>query len=1128
MKLTFITLFLSTTGMFASVNSQNTRVNIHVNNANTQIVLNEIEKQTDYLFVYDTKEIDLNRKVSVEAQNKTVADVLSSVFTQTDISYAMEGNNIMLMRKNTSVTQQSNRRITGVVKDAIGEPIIGANIVEKGTTNGIITDINGNFSLMVSENAILQISYIGYQTQEIPTKGQTNIQITMKDDAQALDDVVVIGYGTQRKKDVAGSISSISTKDLSIQSSGNIQNLLQGRLSGVSVTTSGVAGDAPAIRIRGVGTLNNNSPLYVIDGFPTKSEIASQINPSSIESVQVLKDASSASIYGSQAANGVILITTKQGKEGKPTVDVKVNVGVQLPTNLPEMLNSQQYGEVLWNAMRNAGLTPQHDQYGNGATPVIPDYILPAGAMEGHVDLSTYNTAENQFMRANKIGTNWADEVYRPAPTTNIDISAQGGGNGSKYFLSANYYKQEALVKWAGYDRFSLRANSQFKILSFATLGSNLSATYSKYKGSKSDHEAVRMAPLIPVYDVEGNWAGTKANGLGDSKNPVAQLYNQRENYNDNLNLLGNLYLDINFLKYFQFKTNVGVNVEDSGSKEFNPKTYWNKGDANTLVNSLKEARGRKSELVWNNTLTFTKKFRETHNLNVLLGTEAISSKIENLSAYRSNFIIEDPDYRYLDAGESNKDNTGNANEYALFSLFARVNYQYKDKYYLGAIIRRDGSSRFGANHRYGYFPGVNAAWRLTEENFMKGQDILSDLKIRASYGLTGNQDIDNYAFASMYYTNISTSSYPIAGDPNSVTQGISKESIGNPDLKWETTTQTNIGIDAGLFNNKLNLSFDFYHKYTTDILQRITYPSTGGVASAPFMNIGEMQNQGWEIGINYNVRTGQVQHGFSLNLSDSYNKVLKFPGHEQITKVDELERIIREGVPLNSYYGYKTYGYFQSYEEIEASAIPVGGKVQPGDVKFVDRNNDGVIDSKDRFILGNAFPRYTFGFTYNLSWKGLDFSMFWQGVGKRDMMLRGELIEPFHENYSYNIFKHQLDFWTPTNTDATWPRLAAPGSDSNKNNYKTGSDMQILDGKYMRLKNLVIGYTLPKSWSKKVGMEKLRVYVSGENLLTFSNNSFIDPESTEFDSKMSAGGANSGRSYPTSRYYGFGIDVEF
>ena len=329
--------------------------------------------------------------------------------------------------------------------------------------------------------------------------------------------------------------------------------------------------------------------------------------------------------------------------------------------------------------------------------------------------------------------------------------------------------------------------------------------------------------------------------------------------------------------------------------------------------------------------------------------------------------------------------------------------------------------------------------------------------------------------------------------------------------MTWEKTKTFNIGVDASFFNNQLNLTFDYFYKRTTDILMKPIVPTVFGT-DMPMDNIGEMQNQGWEIGINYNIRTGQVQHGFSLNLSDSYNKVLKFPGHEQITKVNELERIIREGVPLNSYYGYKTDGYFQSYEEVEASAIPVGGKVQPGDVKFVDRNNDGVIDSKDRFILGNAFPRYTFGFTYNLSWKGLDFSMFWQGVGKRDMMLRGELIEPFHENYSYNIFKHQLDFWTPTNTDATWPRLAAPGSDSNKNNYRTGSDMQILDGKYMRLKNLVIGYTLPKSWSKKVGMEKLRVYVSGENLLTFSNNSFIDPESTEFDSKMSAGGANSGR----------------
>lgn len=1121
MKLTFISLLISTTGMFASVNSQNTRVNIHVNNANTQIVLNEIEKQTDYLFVYDTKDVDLNRKVSIEAQDKTVADVLSSIFTQTDISYAMEGNNIMLMRKSSSVTQKSDRRISGVVKDAIGEPVIGANIVEKGTTNGIITDINGNFNLIVSDNAILQISYIGYQTQEIPTKGQTNIQIVMKDDAQALDDIVVIGYGTQRKKDVAGSISSLSTKDLSIQSSGNIQNLLQGRLSGVSVTTSGVAGEAPAIRIRGVGTLNNNSPLYVIDGFPTKSEIASQINPSSIESVQVLKDASSASIYGSQAANGVILITTKQGKEGKPTVDVKVNVGVQLPTNLPKMLNSQQYGDVLWNAMRNAGLTPQHDQYGNGATPVIPDYILPARAMEGQVDLSTYNTAENQYMRANRIGTDWADEVYRPAQTTNVDISAQGGGNGSKYFLSANYYKQDALVKWAGYDRFSLRANSQFKILSFATLGSNLSATYSKYKGGKTDNEAVRMAPLIPVYDIEGNWAGTKANGLGDSKNPVAELYNQRENYNDNLNLLGNLYLDVNFLKYFQFRTNVGVNVEDSGSKEFRPQTYWNKGDANTLVNSLKEVRGRKSEIVWNNTLTFTKKIRDAHNLNVLLGTEAISSRTENLSAYRSNFIIEDPDYRYLDAGESNKDNTGNAYDYALFSLFARVNYQYKDKYYLGAIIRRDGSSRFGENHRYGYFPGVNAAWRLTEENFMKGQDILSDLKIRASYGLTGNQDIDSYAFASMYYNNISTSSYPISGDPNSVTQGISKESIGNPDLKWETTTQANIGIDAGLFNNKLSLSLDFYHKYTTDILQRITYPATGGVASAPYMNIGEMLNNGYELNINFQNTTDYgFRYELGLILSGYHNEVKKLASDQFISNTYTRTEI---GHPISSFYGYVIDGIFQTQEEVDAHAEQADKAI--GRWKYKDVNNDKTIDDQDRTYIGNPHPDFEYSLSSRFYYKNFDLSLYIQGSYGNDICFAskgGRDGLDFWGDY-FNKSTRILDTWTPENRNAKLPEINIlnPNDEAGK-----VSSYLIEDGSYIRLKQLEVGYTLPKQLLAKIGLQQCRVYLNAENLLTLTKYNNIDPEVKNNDDKNI--GIDYMNNMPLARVFSVGFNLSF
>ena len=325
------------------------------------------------------------------------------------------------------------------------------------------------------------------------------------------------------------------------------------------------------------------------------------------------------------------------------------------------------------------------------------------------------------------------------------------------------------------------------------------------------------------------------------------------------------------------------------------------------------------------------------------------------------------------------------------------------------------------------------------------------------------------------------------------------------------------------------NVTFDYFYKRTSDILMKPLVPSVFGTDMA-MDNIGEMQNQGWDLSINYRLKTGAANHNFNFNLGDSWNEVLKYPGHERISQIEELSRITREGCPLESYYGYKMDGFFQSYEEIEASAIPVGGKVQPGDVKFVDRNEDGVIDSKDKFILGNAFPRLTFGFNYNVEWKGFDFGMFWQGVGKRDMMLRGELIEPFHANYSYNIYKHQLDFWTPTNTDARWPRLTAPGSTSNRNNYGNGqgSDLFLMDGKYLRLKNLQIGYTFPKTWSRKVGMEKARIYVNGQNLLTFSNNSFIDPESSEFDSKMGNSGANSGRNYPTLRYYGFGIDIEF
>jgi TonB-linked SusC/RagA family outer membrane protein len=938
---------------------------------------------------------------------------------------------------------------------------------------------------------------------------------------RSLDEVVVVGYGTQRKRDVAGSIASVSSKDLSIQSTGNIQNLFQGRLPGVSVTTSGVPGEAPTIRVRGIGTLSNNNPLYVIDGFPTKGDVVSQINPSNIESVQVLKDASSASIYGAQAANGVILITTKQGKEGKAEIDIKLNSGVQLPTNLPKVLNSQQYGEVLWNAMKNAGLTPSHAQYGNGATPIIPDYIVPAGASEGSFDLNNYDQGSNQFMRANKTGTNWAKEVYRPAQTTNLDLGVRGGSSDAKYFLGANYYSQDALLKWAGYDRISLRGNSLFSFSEHVKLGSNMSAMYSKYNGGTSDASAVYNAPLIPVYDVQGNWAGTKANGLGDSVNPVASLYNQKDNYREGFNFLGNLFMEINFLKSFQFKTTVGANLDNRESKSFSPKTYWNKGDKNTLVNSLSVGREKRLETVWNNTLTYSNSFADSHNVNILLGSEALNYRNVYMSAYRTDFAVEDPDYRYLDGGEASKDNSEYGNEYALFSLFSRINYQYKDKYYLSGVLRRDGSSRFGKNHKYGYFPGVSAAWRISEESFMHDQNIVSDLKLRVSYGLNGNQDIGNYAFVSTYGTDIGHSSYPINGDVNSVTQGISKETIGNADIKWETTRQANVGIDASFLNNKLSVVLDLYHKYTSDILQQVAYPATGGVSTPPYVNIGEMQNNGFELNANYrNSANKDFSYDVGLILSAYKNKVKKLASDQFISNSYTRTEV---GYPISSFYGYIIDGIFQTQAEVDNHAEQTDKAI--GRWIYRDVNNDGVVNDNDRTYIGNPHPDFEYSLNSRLYYKNFDMNLYIQGTYGNDICFASKGSNSGTDFWSdyFNKSTRILDTWTTDNRDASLPEINIlnPNNEAGK-----VSTYLIEDGSYMRVKLLELGYTLPTVAIRKIGLKQLRVYVSAENLLTITRYNNMDPEVKNGDDLSI--GVDYVNNMPLARIFSLGASVTF
>lgn len=514
------------------------------------------------------------------------------------------------------------------------------------------------------------------------------------------------------------------------------------------------------------------------------------------------------------------------------------------------------------------------------------------------------------------------------------------------------------------------------------------------------------------------------------------------------------------------------------------------------------------------------------HNVSGLLGAtnESFTSTANEIRV----------DYPNEDLGTSSGDNSQitigggssvtpeHTTRTSITSVLGRAGYNYDEKYYAEFSFRYDGSSKFASKNRWGFFPSLSLGWRISAEPWMKSyQERVGDLKLRGSYGVLGNQTIgtyDRYTTYNMYSNIYAFDNQPVTG---------AGFTLGSEDLRWEKTRTLNLGLDATLLHNALVFSFDYYYKRTVDILMKPVVPSVFGTSQS-MANLGEVSNRGWEFSFTYHLNHGAWHHTFSGNIADTFNKLEKFPEGEQITGADEIYFIKRVGVPLGSYYGYKTDGMFKNYEEIEASALPVGVTVQPGDLKFIDRNGDGIIDSKDRYILGNAFPRYTFGFTYSVEWKGLDFSLFAQGVGKRDMMVRGELMEPFHSNYSYVIFKHQLDFWTPTNTDARYPRLSAPGSTSSANNFRQASDFYLLNGAYLRLKNITLGYTLPKSWSKAVGLDKVRAYVTGQNLLTFSHNSFVDPESSEFGNNMANNWSNSARNYPTLRYYGFGLDIEF
>ena len=1012
-----------------------------------------------------------------------------------------------------NTSQTKNTLVKGTVKDVSGEPLIGVSVSVKGKSGiGTITDINGNFSIQCDANDILVFSYIGYATLEFPVNGKSSLSISMKEDTKVLDEVIVVGYGTTTRKSAVGAVDQVKADMIENRPVANMTQALQGAAPNVIIQqrNHNPNDNKTNFNIRGISTLNDNSPLFVIDGLVADGESFNKLNPMDIENISILKDAGTAAIYGSRSSNGVVVVTTKKGKKNqRPVVRLSGMIGWENPDILFSPVAGYQNATLRNLAETNAGNAPKY----------TPDQIR---------DLAAHQNEESWFF----------DQIMRTAMQQNYNLSVSGGSEHSTYMISMGYYDQES--NYVGNDSFGVQRYNfrtslstelgRFKLTGILAYARNNSVSTT---GGSLEVDAART-PTYYYYKMKSADGRYLLNDILSEFNPLGQLEAGGRNKYRNNYINTNVSAEMKIIDGLKLKGVFGADIMNDTRFTRNHAVAYYSSEEATEPRPIKKENNKTSN--WNSNaylintqllLDYNKTFGK-HTVNGLVG-------LTNESYTQSSNEIEkkyvDPDLGIAtdettsEPGNiTGKTSVDDSNRTSITSFFGRAGYSYADRYYAEFSFRYDGASKFHKDYRWGFFPSVSLGWRPTEESFMEFyKEKIGDLKLRASYGVLGSQAIGTYDRFTVY--DVYDNSYAY----NNKTVSGAGFKLGLENLTWEKTQTFNIGVDASFLQNSLTVTFDYFHKRTNDILMKPLISSVFGT-EMPMANIGKMQNQGWDLSVNYRLKTGAFTHNFNFNLGDSWNKVLEFPGDEQITQVEELSRIIRVGVPLNSYYGYKMAGFFQSYDEIEASAIPVGAKVQPGDIKFVDRNDDGIIDSKDKFILGNAFPRYTFGFTYGLNWKGIDFSMFWQGVGKRDMMLRGELIEPYHANYSYTIYKHQLDFWTPTNTEARWPRLAAPGSDSNRNNYGNGngSDLFLLDGKYLRLKNLTIGYTLPKEWTKHLGMQKARLYINGQNLLTFSNNSFIDPESSEFDSKMSTSGANSGRSYPTLRYFGFGVDIEF
>lgn len=1104
-QLSFYTLAFAMDGKAQHVSVDQVHVDLTLKNpARLDEVLKKIEKSTDFKFSYIDQELNTpsSNALSLDAHSENLGDLLRSISEQAGLSFRRV-NDIIYVKKRETGTEAITEvipqdiTVTGKVTDENGESLPGATIVEKGTNNGTITDVEGNFSLNVTEGSTLLISFVGYVPREVQVGNQSSIDVQLEPDFTSLEEVVVVGYGSQRKGSVVGAVDQVGPEKLEGRPNTNLTQALQGVAANLTVQqTNFEPGAGMNLNIRGISTLGDNSPLVVIDGI-VGGDI-NLLNPSDIESISVLKDAGSAAIYGSRANNGVILITTKKGKKNRQ-ISLAYNglAGINAPHFFMKPVSGYQNAILRNESAFNAGQT---------SAVYTPEQI-------------------RQFKESGD--EEWfADEIIQPAWQQNHNVSLSGGNEQSTYFISAGYLDQKSnfVGPEKGLKRYNYRLNMTNEFGRFK-LTSMLSYVRREIKDHSFNTATLMVdASRVPqIYAQKDSLGRYLTNDILQQFNSLGILEEGGFRHYDDDNVFGNLTAEFSVTDDIKIRGVFGGSLYSNHQfsrtlqVDFFPKGVY--GDTRNTYDESRKSIDLNTQLL----AEYTKVLGQ-HDVNVLVGVANENHTDRGTGIYKT---LTDPELGtpITETVVSPDSYTSNqsSSENSLNSMFGRISYAFNQKYLAEVSFRYDGSSKFREGNRWGFFPSASVGYRLTEESFMGSYlDRVGAIKLRASYGVLGNQNVGNYQYQTTYFT------FPNAYGFNNSVVGGTGYNFANPDIRWERAATFNIGADLDFFNANLNLSLDYYNKVTSDILVPPAVPGVFGTG-LPDFNAGKVANRGWEVTASYRHQGRVMTHLFSLNIADSQNEVLDFQGEERLEGREELQILLREGYPFNSYVGLKRDGYFQNMEDVQNSAKPEGlTNLYPGDNKYVDINEDGVINDDDKVVFGNPFPRLTYGLTYNVTFKGFDLNIFLQGVGKRTMMLRGELVEPFHFNYGMTMYEHQLDYWTPTNTNAAFPRLADNGSQSNTNNFRRGSDMYLFDGAYLRVKNVQLGYTIPAGFSQKVGAQKIRAYVSGQNLFTLSKVDFVDPELSEFNSNLHSEGANSGRAYPTIIFYGFGLDVTF